>query len=146
MSRLVVLPVSSELSPGAEAEWTDDNALPRRMSHIARRGADVVKSAARMLEILEYFETACRPSTAAKLADEMRLPRSSTTELLKTLVEFGYLDFNKRDKSYFPSFRTVSFARRLAEAYFGGNRLLEVLEELNQTTGLTVSLTVQNGR
>jgi DNA-binding IclR family transcriptional regulator len=119
---------------------------PRRMSHIARRDTDIVKSAARVLKVFEYFETTCRPSSAAELADTLNLPRSSTNELLKTLLEFGYLDFNARDKSYWPSFRTIGSSHRLAHTYFGGTRLLDVMAGLNETTGMSVMLTVENGR
>ena len=49
-----------------------------------------VKSAARVLAILEYFDDLQRPSTVTEIAEELTYPQSSTSALLRSLVSMGY--------------------------------------------------------
>ena len=51
-----------------------------------------VKSAARVLEILEYLAGSDRDLTLTEIATALRLPKSSTWLLLQTLIGSGYLE------------------------------------------------------
>jgi DNA-binding IclR family transcriptional regulator len=51
----------------------------------------IVRQAANVLDILEYFARTKKPATLAELADHFGWPRSSTFNLLTTLSEKGYL-------------------------------------------------------
>ena len=52
----------------------------------------VVKSAHRVLRIFEYFDEIERPAAMTEIARRLNYPPSSTSALLKSLVELGYLD------------------------------------------------------
>jgi DNA-binding IclR family transcriptional regulator len=104
----------------------------------------MVKSAARVLDIFEFFYRSRRPARAVEIAEFLDLPKSSTNGLLKTLVETGYVTFNKTAKTYFPSFRIVRFGSWLASFYFGSNLILDLMTDLHETIGECVALTVQN--
>lgn len=54
----------------------------------------LVKSALRVLEILELFDAGRRPLRVADIVDRMNVPQSSPSMLLKTLVARGYMDFD----------------------------------------------------
>jgi DNA-binding IclR family transcriptional regulator len=104
----------------------------------------MVKSAARVLEIFEFFYRCRRPARAVEISEFLDLPKSSTNGLLKTLVETGYVTFNKAAKTYFPSFRIVRFGSWLSSFYFGPNLVLDLMTDLHATIGECVALTVQN--
>jgi DNA-binding IclR family transcriptional regulator len=52
---------------------------------------DSVKSAVRVLEMLELFSVADKPIGVSEIARRLTLPKSSTQALLKTLLARGYL-------------------------------------------------------
>lgn len=53
-----------------------------------------VKSALRVLEILEVFDAERRPPRVTDIVEPMNLPQSSASMLLKTMVARGYMDFD----------------------------------------------------
>lgn len=65
----------------------------------------LVKSALRVLEILELFDAERRPLRVADIVDRMNVPQSSASMLLKTLVARGYMDFDAASREYCPSVR-----------------------------------------
>ena len=62
-----------------------------------------VKSATRAIEILEYFKLAQQPRSMSQMASDLGYPQSSTTVMLKTLVNLGYLNFDRSTRDYFPT-------------------------------------------
>jgi len=97
------------------------------------------KSAARALDVLEYFGTQARPVRAGEIARVFALSPSTTDQLLKTLVDCAYLTFNPRTKLYFPSVRLLGFAGMLSN-YYDGERLSRLLTELRDEIGEEVWL------
>ena len=69
-------------------------------------GASPVKSAARVIELLEYFAKARAPVPLKDICAELRYPQSSTTALLKTLTTLGR-----------PGVQVAAITRR-AEGYY----------------------------
>lgn len=100
-----------------------------------RRNA--AKSASRALNVLEYFGEEARPLRAAEISRVFHLSPSSTDQLLKTLVDSAYLNFNPRTKLYFPSLRLLGFANMLM-ANYGGDRVHRLIAELRSATGEAV--------
>ena len=49
----------------------------------------IVRQAANVLEILEYFAKRLRPATAAEMAEDLGWPRSSTFKIVATLASKG---------------------------------------------------------
>lgn len=57
---------------------------------------DVVRSAARVLDLLEYFSESGKEANLATIAQSFHLPKSSALGLLRTLCVRGYLDKNQK--------------------------------------------------
>ena len=72
-----------------------------------------VKSARRVFEILELFATVRRPWRAAAIAKQLSYPLSSTFALLRSMTAMGYLTFEKKTHTYFPSVRLLHLTWRL---------------------------------
>jgi DNA-binding IclR family transcriptional regulator len=53
--------------------------------------SDEIKSAARVLDVLELFSARCDGLTLSEVARGLELPKSSTLGLLRTLHKRGYL-------------------------------------------------------
>ena len=72
-----------------------------------------VKSARRVFEILELFATVRRPWRAGAMSKHLRYPPSSTFALLRSMSAMGYLTFEKKTHTYFPSVRLLHLTWRL---------------------------------
>lgn len=105
---------------------------------------NAVKSAKRALEILEVFARHRRPLALKELLDELGYPTSSGSALLKSLVQLGYLDYDRERRTYFPTMRIAVLGAWVPGALFGDGQLLPALEALRDRTGETVILAVQS--
>lgn len=103
-----------------------------------------VKSAQRALEILEVFARHRRPLALKEILDELGYPTSSGSALMKSLVQLGYLDYDRERRNYFPTMRIAALGNWVQGALFGDGKLLPALEELHRRTGETVILAVQS--
>lgn len=103
-----------------------------------------VKSCARVVDVLDYFETTGKSVRTSEVSRELNIPNSSADEILKTLATKGYLTFNPRTKRYSPSYRLVNAAARIEQRFFDGPALSKLLTDLWHATGETVSLVAQN--
>ena len=70
----------------------------------AKKPCAGVKSAARTIEIIEYFTTISQPVRTREISDALSIPNSSVDEILRTLAGKGFLAFNRRTKRYAPSY------------------------------------------
>lgn len=75
-----------------------------------------VKQAANVLELMEYFAERRRPATLAEISDDLGWPRSSTFNLVGTIVERGYLYEPRPRAGYYPTPRWLTLALTVAEA------------------------------
>ena len=73
-----------------------------------------VKQAANTLDVLELFAQRRRPATIAEIADQLGWPRSSTFNLIGTLVEKGFLYEPQSRNGYYPSPRWLSLAEEVS--------------------------------
>lgn len=103
-----------------------------------------VKSAQRALEILEVFARHKRPLALKEILDELGYPTSSGSALMKSLVQLGYLDYDRERRAYFPTMRVAVLGAWVPGALFGDGQLLPALEDLHARTGETVILAVQS--
>src|SRR3546814_12145725 len=71
----------------------------------------VVKSAGRALQILEYFDDARREANMIDISRALHYPESSTSILLRSLVALGYLDYDRRKRTYRPNSRVRLLGR-----------------------------------
>ena len=105
----------------------------------------MVKSALRVLEVLELFDAERRPLRIADIVDRLNMPQSSASMLIKTLVARGYMDFDAASREYCPSVR-VSFLGAWAVGDPGRREeIIEAMRELAEDTGETVVLGRRSG-
>lgn len=76
----------------------------------------LVRQAANVLELMEYFARRKRPATMAEISDDLGWPRSSTFNLVGTIAEKGWLYEPRSRGGYYPSPRWLTLARIVADA------------------------------
>jgi DNA-binding IclR family transcriptional regulator len=105
----------------------------------------VVKSAGRVLAILEYFDEIQRPANVVEIAETLKLPQSSASALLRSLTVIGYLHFNRTARTYLPSCRVALLGSWVNSSLFTEGSVQRCMEELQSKTGDAVVLAVRNG-
>lgn len=104
-----------------------------------------VKSAERVLRLLELFTEERTPLSAADISRRLGWPKSSANILLRSLVGLGYLTLDENTIEYFPSPRVTRLGDWIPHSLAAGDDVLRRLEELHDRTGETVTLSMQNG-
>ena len=99
-----------------------------------------VKSAIRVLEILEFFDRRHSEATVSDIARELRYPQSSTSILLQNLTELGYLQRGSTGKAYVPTIRVTVLGSWIAPMEKPGGDILALMQELGEMTGETIIL------
>ncbi len=94
-----------------------------------------VKSAVRVLAIFEVFESERRGLTISELVERLRIPQSSTSTLMKSLLAKGFVEFDGETRRYRPSVRLA----------FLGNWVLGSTDVIARIHSLAQSLSVQTG-
>ena len=104
-----------------------------------------VKSAGRVLEILEYFDDLQRQSTVMEIAEALGYPQSSTSALLRSLVSMGYLDYDPYARTYITSSRVALLGSWVNSQFVAEGAIIALMKALNARTGDTVVLAVRHG-
>lgn len=104
-----------------------------------------VKSAKRVLEILEHFAQGVSKATVMEIANALAYPQSSTSKLMASLVSLGYLRFDPDGRTFSPTLRVVLLGSRLQHELFGHGSVVSVMERLRQKTGQTVMIGLRQG-
>lgn len=105
----------------------------------------LVKQAANVLELLEYFARRKRPATLAEISDDLGWPRSSTFNLVGTLVEKGWLYESRARSGYYPSPRWLTLARTVADAAPLPDAAYALVSEIAEQTGETTAIAALAG-
>lgn len=103
-----------------------------------------VKSADRVIDLLELFKRRAKPLSLRSIRDDLGYPQSSLTTLLKTLVMRGYLNYDRKNRLYFPTMMVADLGNWISKSYFGDDRVLEALRDAHSHTGETVVLATLN--
>lgn len=103
-----------------------------------------VKSAVRVLEVLDFFRQQRRPASLKAIADRLQYPPSSATVLLKNLTDLGYLSYDRGAREYFPTLRVASLGDWINHELFGRGEIFELMQDLHSATGEAVSIALQN--
>ncbi|MBM3512473.1 MAG: helix-turn-helix domain-containing protein [Alphaproteobacteria bacterium] len=104
----------------------------------------VVKSVGRVFEVLELFDHECRALTATQVGRKLKYPASSTLALLKSMVNLGYIGFDRAERVYAPTVRVSNLGRWVETSLFGEGRLFGMMEDLRAKTGQSLMLSIQN--
>ncbi|MCJ2052054.1 IclR family transcriptional regulator [Methylobacterium sp. J-070] len=103
-----------------------------------------VKSAGRVLQILELFDELQREARVSEIAERLSFPQSSTSMLLKSLAQLGYLDYDAASRTFLPSPRVALLGAWLDKGPVRDGSLVRMLEHLSERTGDTVILAARN--
>ncbi|MEN9631293.1 MAG: hypothetical protein RJA10_4521 [Pseudomonadota bacterium] len=107
--------------------------------------APPVKSAQRVLDLLEFFADERRPAAVGVIAQSLGWPQSSTSVLLKGLAETGYFDHDGRTGLYVPNVRIALATAWLQEHQYSEHNLLRLMETVLERTGHTVMIGRRRG-
>jgi IclR family transcriptional regulator, KDG regulon repressor len=99
-----------------------------------------IKSARRVLEILEYFDREHRTATVMDLSRSLEYPQSSTSELLRCLTRLGYLHYNRYRRTFSPTARVALLGSWVEPTLFRGGTVLTALDHVAESVGETVIL------
>lgn len=105
----------------------------------------IVRQAANVLEILEYFAKRLKPATPAEMAGDLGWPRSSTFKLVGTLAAKGYLYEPRGRGSYYPSPRWLVLAEAVTRAEPLPERFQRLARDLMEATGETTAISAPAG-
>lgn len=97
-----------------------------------------VKTALRVIEIMEIYAREGRSLTLTELAKLLGAPVSSCLGLIRTLAALGYLYETGRRQGYYPTGRLLAIAQMIAKADPILDRVYPALEALRDETGETV--------
>ena len=103
-----------------------------------------VKSASRTLEVLELFMEERRPLRLNEIYKSLGYPQSSATNLLKSMVLMGYLNYNRAKMTYLPTMRVSALGNWLPQAIYREGGLIDLVDHIQQATDETVGLVAQN--
>jgi DNA-binding IclR family transcriptional regulator len=105
----------------------------------------LIKSAARVMQIFDFFDDIKRPVKVIEVAQRLDLPQSSTSMLLKCLTELGYVEHDLSTRTFLPSPRIALLGTWLDKGPIRDGSLVRLMEELSEKTGETVILAVRSG-
>jgi DNA-binding IclR family transcriptional regulator len=103
-----------------------------------------VKSTSRTFEVLELFRDRRCPLRLNEIYSTLGYPQSSTTNLLKSMVIEGYLNYNRATRTYIPTLQVASLGSWLYSHVASGNGYTWLIDELFRRTDETVVLVTQN--
>lgn len=103
-----------------------------------------VKSAVRVMQLLEYFDSVRREVGVIETARALGIPQSSTAALLKSLVELGYLVQTER-RMYLPTPRVTLLGNWIDPMLAPGGSVISMMNELAEATGETIILGIPSG-
>lgn len=108
-------------------------------------GLPVVKSAGRVFEVLELFRQSKRSLSIREVADRCRYPASSTAVLMKSMATLGYIHYDRKLRTYYPTLKLADLGEWVYGAMAARNGLVQLLEELSIATGKIAILAAQSG-
>ncbi len=108
-------------------------------------GEPVVKSAGRVIQILEFFDGVQREASVTEISRALNYPQSSTSVLLRSLVSMGYLLHDRYRRTYLPTRRVSLLGNWVDPAIIQQGKLLGLVDELARQSGQTVVMAAANG-
>jgi DNA-binding IclR family transcriptional regulator len=102
--------------------------------------SNVVKSAARVLEVFEYFDSVRADATVMDIARALDYPQSSTSALIRSLVDLGYLQHGTKYRTYRPTPRVTLLGTWIEPMLSPDGAIVRLMDELGEATGETIIL------
>lgn len=98
------------------------------------------RSAMRAMQVFETFDKFRKPLSLNEITLELDLPPSSGIALLKTLVQCGYLEFDRNSRTYLPTTRIAMLSSWVPDRLFARTNIIPVMQSLADSTGQTVMM------
>lgn len=105
-----------------------------------------VRQIANLLELLEYFARIRRPAGLAELASHFGWPRSSTFNIIDTLVENGFLYEPRARNGYYPTPRWLALSQEITHAEPLSDRAIDLVQQVADKTQETVWIAAASGQ
>lgn len=118
--------------------------LPTIVDAASGRDA-VVKSAARVLRVLEFFDDVQREARLSEISRRLDLPASSASVLLHSLVRLGYLSHDRGRRTFQPTLRVGMLGSWTTGTLADDGWITRMLQDLSSGTGETISIAARNG-
>jgi DNA-binding IclR family transcriptional regulator len=109
-----------------------------------RHSRVLVKSAGRVLIILEYFDSIRREANVIEVCRALGYPQSSTSLLLRSLVTLGYLRYNVHGRTYVPTNRVPLLGNWVNRSLYRDGKIYQLFDQLSEATGQLVVLAARN--
>lgn len=116
-----------------------------RMGSKGPAATKIVKSANRVIEILEFFDDRQREASVMEVSESLGFPQSSTSALLRSLVAMGYLNYDARKRTYVTSSRVALLGSWVNWPFFAEGTIISLMKDLNEQTRDTIVLAMRNG-
>lgn len=117
---------------------------PLLQAHAPARSNGLVKSAGRVLQIFEVFDNLQRPASVTEISRALSIPQSSTSVLLKSMVELGYLAYGSADRMFRPTSNVALLGTWIDQSLIGNSSLLREARGLAESTGCAVIVATRN--
>jgi DNA-binding IclR family transcriptional regulator len=109
-----------------------------------RRASPVVKSAGRVLNILELFDDMGRDLSIGDVSLLLKYPQSSTSMLMHSLAELGFLRYNRALRTFTTTERVALLGTRRSGLTEEG-QILRVMKRISSRAGCVVWLATRCG-
>lgn len=106
--------------------------------------SQAIKSAKRVLELLEFFAEARRPLAVSDIVKGLGYPQSSTSVLLQSLTRLGFIDYDRQQRTYKPNIRVALLGSWVQDELFTQANLAHTVDALHAATAQTVIIGKQN--
>ncbi|SMH27649.1 transcriptional regulator, IclR family [Mesorhizobium australicum] len=103
-----------------------------------------IKTARRVFEVLEYFESVQRPISLKEIATRYDYPTSSAAALLKSMVTLGYLFYDSYNRTYMPTMRIAQMGSWLNSGLFGETEILAMVDFVHGELDELVNISTQS--
>ncbi|MDP3675310.1 MAG: IclR family transcriptional regulator [Novosphingobium sp.] len=104
-----------------------------------------VKSAERTLALFELYSAKQRPLTVGEIAEFLSIPQPSVTMLVQNLVALGYLEQDRRTRTYTPTLRIALLGSWIHQSFVEERQLELLLNKLFDAVKETTFIGIQNG-
>jgi IclR family transcriptional regulator, KDG regulon repressor len=105
-----------------------------------------IKSAERTLALFELFSLRESRLTVGETARELGIPQPSASMLLRNLTELGYLDYDRRTRTFGTTIRVLLLGSWITRRFNEAGGMAGALSQLQAAVdGESVSMAIQNG-
>lgn len=107
-------------------------------------GGSIVKSAQRVIQLLELFSDLRMGITIADAASALKMPQSSTSALLHSLHTLGYLSVDREGRTYSPTSRVGLLGVWIEPALVSEGPILQMMRAISEQIGFDLFLATRN--